>query len=179
MATIQYSDSGAMNLLVPLLGGKQAVTIFSRSLSDKTFRLDRLEPDLNSAIPDDKRDTNTPAAMGKDLQKLVLGNTLDPVQRELLINWLKGNTTGDKRIRAGVPRGWIVGDKTGSGSYGTANDVAIIWPPRCAPIILAIYTTTQYKKSAPWNDSVIAEVTRIVVNNFVKTDSCLRKDVSG
>lgn len=175
-AAIQYSDSGAMNLLVSLLGGVQAVTIFARSLGDKTFRLDRLEPDLNSAIPGDKRDTNTPAAMAKDLQKLVLGNALEPAQRELLSMWLKGSTTGDTRIRAGVPKDWMVGDKTGSGEYGTANDLAIIWPLHCAPIILSIYTT-QHQKNQPWNDAIIAEATRIVLNNLAQMDRCLRKEL--
>lgn len=42
---------------------------------------------------------------------------------------MKGNATGDKLIRAGVPTDWVVGDKSGAGSYGTRNDIAIVWPP--------------------------------------------------
>ena len=173
IAAIDYSDNGAMNLLVELLGGTKSVTVYARSIGDKVFRLDRLEPDLNTAIPGDKRDTTTPFAMGNSVQKLTLGTALKPSQRAMLITWLKNNTTGATRIRAGVPKDWIVGDKTGTGEYGTNNDIAIIWPPKCAPIVLAIYTT-QHKKDAKANDAIIVAATKIVLDEFSKNDSCLK-----
>ncbi|WP_387465029.1 class A beta-lactamase, partial [Photorhabdus sp. RM323S] len=128
-ATLQYSDNTAANLLIKELGGVEAVNHFTQSLGDPAFRLDRWEPDLNSAIPDDPRDTTTPAAMAASVKKIVLGETLAAPQREQLTVWLKGNTTGNASIRAGAPVGWVVGDKTGSGDYGTNNDVAVLWPP--------------------------------------------------
>jgi beta-lactamase class A len=172
-ATLEYSDNTAMNLLVKQLGGPLAVTTYARSIGNETFRLDRYEPEINSAIPHDVRDTSTPAAMEKSLQSMVLGNALGLVQREQLITWLKNNTTGNAKIRAGVPLGWIVGDKTGGGDYGTGNDVGIIWPPKCPPIILAIYTT-QNKKDAQSNNEVIASATRMLIDAFAKTDKCIK-----
>lgn len=164
-AAIQYSDNTAVNLLMKKLGGPEAVTSFSRSMGDSTFRLDRWEPELNSAIPGDPRDTTSPAAMAKSLQQLLFGNTLGLQQREQLKIWLKGNTTGDARIRAGVPKGWVVGDKTGTCSYGTANDVGIIWPSTGDPIIIAIYFTQKEKDATPRND-IIASVTQILTSNL-------------
>lgn len=164
-ATIQYSDNAAANLLLKKLGGPQAVTNFLRSIGDSKFRLDRWEPELNSAIPEDPRDTSTPNAVEKSLQQVLLGDTLGQSQRELLKTWLKGNTTGDTRIRAGVPTDWTVGDKTGTCSYGTTNDIGIIWPSKNAPIIVAIYFTQKEKDAEPKND-VIASVTRIVIEAF-------------
>ncbi|RZI98261.1 MAG: class A beta-lactamase, partial [Haliea sp.] len=140
-AAIQYSDNTAGNMLIKVLGGPPAVTAFTRSIGDNAFRLDRWETELNTAIPGDARDTTTPAAMAATLQKLVLGDTLAPPQREQLQAWLRGNTTGATRIRAGVPAGWIVGDKTGGGDYGANNDVAVLWPPGKPPIVLALYMT--------------------------------------
>ena len=168
-AAIRYSDNTAINLLIKELGGPKAATAFARSIGDNTFRLDRVEPELNTAIPGDSRDTSTPAAMAKSFRKLILGNVLAPAQREQLIGWLKNNTTGDTRIRAGVPIGWIVGDKTGTGDYGTTNDIAIIWPPKSAPLIVAIYFT-QFKKNAAPQDKVISSATRILVNAFAITE---------
>ena len=162
VAAITKSDNLAMNLLLQKLGGPDAVTQFARSIGDTTYRLDRIEPELNSAIPGDLRDTTTPAAMGYSLQRLVLGDVLFLNQRQQLITWLKNNTTGDARIRAGVPDGWVVGDKTGTGSYGTTNDIAIIWPPQQAPIIMVIYFTQQAKNAVP-RDQIIAAVTRLLV----------------
>lgn len=166
-AALCYSDNNAANLLIKKLGGSQAVTSFARSIGDSVFNLDRLEPELNSGIPGDICDTSTPAAMEKSLQKLTLGNALGSVQREQLLTWMKNNTTGDTRIRAGVPKGWIVADKTGSGSYGITNDIGLIWPPEGAPIIVSIYFT-QDKKEAPKRDDIIAAATRILVDECSK-----------
>ncbi|HRG63198.1 MAG TPA: class A beta-lactamase [Burkholderiales bacterium] len=164
-AAIAYSDNGAMNQLLQLLGGPQAVTSYARSMGDDKFNFVRTEPQLNTAIPGDERDTTTPVAMALSLQKLSLGTALDKKQQAQLQEWLKANTTGDKRIRAGVPKGWIVGDKTGTGSYGTTNDVAVIWPPQAKPIVLVVYFT-QNKKDAKPNDQVIAQATKIVIDEF-------------
>jgi beta-lactamase class A len=161
-AAIQYSDNTAGNMLIKILGGPPAVTAFARSIGDNEFRLDRWETELNSAIPGDARDTTTPAAMAATVQKLVLGNSLAAPQRDLLQAWLRGNTTGATRIRAGVPAGWVVGDKTGGGDYGANNDVAVLWPPGKPPIVLALYMTQREKDAKPTNE-VLAEATRLVV----------------
>ena len=154
-AALQYSDNTAANLMIRLLGSPDAVTSFARSIGDTAFRLDRWETALNAAVPGDPRDTTTPAAMMSDLQRAALGDLLGPPDRERLVTWMRGCTTGLRRIRAAVPAGWLVGDKTGSGDYGTANDIAVIWPPGRAPVVLAIYTT-QATKDAPARDNVDA-----------------------
>jgi beta-lactamase class A len=162
-ATMMYSDN-AVNLLMQELGGPQAVTTFARSIGDKQFQLDRWEPELNASIPGDTRDTTTPIAMGNDLNVLVLGHVLGLPQRHQLQYWLKHNTTGNARIRAGVPKDWIVGDKTGtSNEYGTTNDVAVIWFAHGSPIVMVIYFTQDKKDSKP-NDALIASVAKVVIN---------------
>lgn len=161
-ATLQYSDNAAANFLMQELGGPAAITAYARTIGDDTFRLDRWEPELNTAIPGDLRDTSTPAAMGKSVQRLTLGDALVLPQREQLVTWLKGNTTGGKRMLAGVPQDWIVGDKTGTGSYGTTNDAGVIWPATGTPIVAAIYFTQNEKEARP-HDDIIASATRIVV----------------
>ena len=162
-AAIQYSDNTASNLLLKILGGPGAVTTFARSIGDRQFRLDRWETALNSSIPGDRRDTSTPNAMASSLHRLALGDALEPRLQLQLRVWLQGNTTGAARIRAGVPADWSVGDKTGTGDYGTANDVALLWPPRRAPVVVAIYTT-QGEKDAKARNEVIASAARIVVD---------------
>ena len=163
-ATLQYSDNAAANLLMKMLGGPSAVTAFARAIGDQAFRLDRWETELNSAIPGDPRDTTTPEAMAASLQRLVLGDGLGAAQRGQLAAWLLGNTTGATRIRAGVPADWKVGDKTGAGSYGTVNDVGVLWPPAGAPLVLAVYLTFPAQKDAEGRNDVIASAARIAVN---------------
>jgi beta-lactamase class A len=160
-ATIQYSDNAAANVLLRMLGGPGEVTNFSRRIGDQTFRLDRTEPELNTSIPGDLRDTSTPAAMADSVQRLVLGDALGRAQREQLKTWLLGNTTSTERFLAGVPAGWKVGDKTGSGSYGSTNDVGVLWPPAGAPVLLSVYLTFPQQDAKGRND-VIASAARIV-----------------
>lgn len=164
-ATLRYSDNTAMNKILAHLGGPGKVTQFARSIGDKTFRLDRTEPTLNTAIPDDPRDTTTPVAMAKTLRKLTLGNALAEPQRAQLVTWMKGNTTGNASIRAGLPTSWVAGDKTGSGSYGTTNDIAVIWPANQAPLVLVTYFTQPQKDAKSRND-VLAEAAKIVTEGL-------------
>ncbi|MDR8074912.1 PenA family class A beta-lactamase [Burkholderia cenocepacia] len=164
-AAIQYSDNSAANLLMKLIGGPSAVTAYARSIGDDAFRLDRWETELNTALPGDPRDTTTPAAMAASLRVLTLGDALPAAQRAQLVAWLRGNKVGDKRIRAGVPAGWVVGDKTGTGDYGTTNDAGVIWPTSRAPIVLAAYYT-QTRADARAKDDMITSVARIVAQTF-------------
>lgn len=171
-AAMMYSDDTAINLLVKKLGGLSAVTSFARLIGDNKFILNHWEPNMNSN-PSDMHDTSTPSAMEKDLQKLAFGNILAP-QREQLIKWMKDNTTGDTRIRAGVPYGWVVADRTGAGKdFGISNDIGILWPPKCAPVIVAIYSV-QNKKNATRRDDVIVSATRIIIQEFSSLDRCLQ-----
>ena len=141
-ATVSLSDNTAANVLLARHGGPAGFTAYVRSLGDAITRLDRTEPTLNEAAVGDPRDTSTPLAMLQTMQKLVLGDVLSPGSRARLQRWLVETSTGDKRLRAGVP-GWTVGDKTGTaGDSGTANDVAVMWPPgSAAPVLVTCYLT--------------------------------------
>lgn len=164
-ATLQYSDNTAMNKILDYLGGPAKVTQFARSINDVTYRLDRKEPELNTAIHGDPRDTTSPIAMAKSLQALTLGDALGQSQRQQLVTWLKGNTTGDNSIKAGLPKHWVVGDKTGSGDYGTTNDIAVIWPENHAPLILVVYFTQQ-EQDAKYRKDIIAKTAEIVTKEI-------------
>ncbi len=161
-ATVSLSDNTAANVLMARHGGPAGFTAFVRSLGDGTTRLDRTEPTLNEAKVGDPRDTTTPLAMLQTLQKLVLGDVLTPPSRAWLQRWLVETSTGDKRLRAGVP-GWKVGDKTGTaGDSGTANDVAVLWPPAGgAPVLVTCYLTRSTDKPEQ-RDAAIAQVARAV-----------------
>ncbi|TLF73336.1 class A beta-lactamase [Nocardia cyriacigeorgica] len=162
-AAITASDNTAGNQLLKLLGGPQGFTAFLRSLGDDTSRLDRWETELNTAIPGDERDTTTPAALAADYRALVVGDVLGEPERAQLTAWLVANTTGDTRIRAGLPEDWTVGDKTGSPAYGSALDVAVTWPSGRAPIVIAVLSTKSEQDAEPDN-RLVADATRTVVD---------------
>ena len=165
-ATVSLSDNTAANVLLERHGGPAALTRYLRALGDPITRLDRNEPTLNEAAIGDVRDTTTPLAMLQTMQKLVLGESLSASSRAWLQRWLIETSTGDKRLRAGAP-GWKVGDKTGTaGSSGTANDVAVLWPPGASGHRGAVLVTCYLTRSAvapEQRDAAIAAVGRAVV----------------
>jgi len=161
-AAVTLSDNTAGNLLLASFGGPPALTAYARTLGDGLTRLDRFETELNEAAPGDPRDTTTPAAMLGDMRRLLTGDALSAGSRERLMGWLLASKTGAKRLRAGLPADWRVGDKTGSGGNGTANDIAIVWPPGRAPILVAVYFTGSTISDEARN-AVIADAGRIAV----------------
>ena len=140
-AALTQSDNTAGNVLIDLLGGPEGVTRTARGFGDETFRLDRRETALNEAKPGDPRDTTSPAAMMRTLHALLFGDVLKPESRRQLADWMVANRTGDAKLRAGLPKSWRVGDKTGGGDFGTMNDVAVIWPAAGQPILVSLYLT--------------------------------------
>lgn len=159
------SDTTATNLLIKRLGGIEKINQFAKRAGNESFRLDRWEPYINTAIPGDSRDTSTPKDMAKIMQQLALGNQLTPKLKLTFQQWLIENNTGDQRIRAVVNKSWVVGDKTGTGDYGTTNDVAVLWPPNQKPIIISVYYT-QDGKEAKANDRVIQLATKAAFNSL-------------
>lgn len=158
-AALEYSDNTAANLLLQQLGGPHQLQQALRGIGDPTTNSDRNEPSLNNATPGDSRDTSTAQALGTDLRKFVLGHLISTGSRQLLTSWLVHNTTGGPYIRAGVPAGWKVGDKTGNGYWGTRNDIAIAWPPHGAPYVIAILSS-RGSINASSDDALIADATR-------------------
>ncbi len=159
-AAVIYSDNGAANLLLAAMGGPAALTAFWRALGDATTRLDDNEPKLN--IPDGERNTTTPLAMMTDMKAYLLGDVLPAESRVRLLGWMRANTTGDARLRAGVPGGWQVGDKTGTSAapYGLASDIGILTPPGRKPIMAAVYTAER------GTDQVIAAAAKQIAAAF-------------
>jgi beta-lactamase class A len=156
-AAMVLSDNTAGNLLLDSFGGPAGLTRFARSLGDGVTRLDRREPELNQAAPGDLRDTTSPAAMLELVRKLLLTPTLSTPAREQLAAWLVGCKTGGRRLRAGMPKDWRVGDKSGSGDNNATNDIAIAWPPGRQPILITAYYA-EAQATAEEREAVLAAI---------------------
>jgi beta-lactamase class A len=161
-AAIDWSDNTAGNLVLQSIGGPAGFTAFARSLGDELTRLDRNEPTLNESLPGDP---TSPRAMAADLQRVLVGDGLSDGSRSQLQTWLIGDKVGDKRLRAGLPPSWRIGDKTGTGDHGTANTIAILWPPERAPVIAAVYYT---ESSAPIDvrNAIHKEIGGLIAETF-------------
>lgn len=164
-AAVEVSDNSAANLLLPMLGGPEGLTAFIRAHGDSVTRLDRNEPTLNENAPGDPRDTTTPAAMAGLMGRLIFQDMkADGADR--LRGWLNASTTGDRRVKAGLPEGWTSGSKTGT--CGTAyNDVALVKSPAGDEYMLAVYLDrpTVDAKAA---EAAIAETARAAMDFLTK-----------
>lgn len=165
-AAVRYSDNTAANLLFDQLGGPKGLDAALEGIGDHVTRMERYEPELSRWVPGEQRDTTTPRALAADLRAFVLTDALGKGERAQLTKWLRTNTTGDELIRAGVPKSWVVGDKTGTGSfYGARNDIAVVWPPGAAPIVISILSH-RGKKDAPVDDELVAEAASVVADTL-------------
>ncbi|KUJ65628.1 class A beta-lactamase [Streptomyces albus subsp. albus] len=165
-AAVRYSDNTAANLLFDALGGPKGLAAALEEVGDTDTRVERREPELNQWSPGTTRDTTTPRAWAGDLRAFVLGDALGKDERAQITEWLRTNTTGDELIRAGIPKGWVVGDKTGGGGvYGVRNDIAVVWPPHAAPIVMAIMSH-RGTEDAGYDDKLIAEAASVVTTTL-------------
>lgn len=160
-AAVTYSDNAAANLILASFGGPDGLTAWLRSIGDETTRLDRTEPALNEAKPGDPRDTTTPAAMMRTLGKLLLEDALSPSSRDQFAAWLVANRTGDRRLRAGLPANWTIGEKTGTSGHGEAGDVGFMRPPKGQTILASVYIA-EAPKPVKELEPIFAEVGKLI-----------------
>ncbi|MET8117066.1 class A beta-lactamase [Streptomyces prasinus] len=162
-AAVRHSDNTAANLLFDALGGPKGLASALEEVGDTVTRVERREPELNQWAPGSTRDTTTPRAWAGDLRAFVLGDVLGEKERAQLTKWLRTSTTGDDLIRAGVPEDWVVGDKSGGGgAHGVRNDIAVVWPPDAAPLVMAIMSNRR-TADAGYDDKLIAEAASVVI----------------
>lgn len=162
-AVVEVSDNPAANLLLKAGGGLEAMQAFYRSLGDDSTRVDRFEPEMNRL--DGDKDTIRPARSVANIQRLFLdpASPLTAASQARLLGWMVASPTGADRIKAGVPAGWRVAHKTGTGGYGPTNDIGLVYPPTGRPVIVAAYYHATSASTETRRDAVIAEATRMAL----------------
>lgn len=167
-AAVTQSDNAAANVLLNGIGGPSALTAFFRTIGDEATRLDRKEPGLNTNLPGDVRDTTTPRAMVDSLLRIFTQDVLSIPSRALLLDWMIASRTGMDRVRAGLPRSWNPGDKTGTGENGAVNDLVIAYPPQRRPVFVAVYMS-ESKLGTKELAAAHAEIGTLIAKVFEKT----------
>ena len=160
-AAVELSDNTCANALLTAIGGPKALTKFWRAIGDRVSRLDHNEPVLNRSPPGDAHDTTTPAAMAGVIRQLTLGKALSDTSRERLTDWMINCRTGDNRLRAGLPKAWMVGDKTGNNGKDAAGDIAVAWPRPDTAVLICAYVQGGAPTPAQL-DAVFADIGRLV-----------------
>lgn len=164
-ASVSYSDNTAANLVFEKLGGPEKATQFLRKAGDQVSRMDRTEPEINDVAAGELRDTTTPEAIVKTLQKLLIGDVLSPESREQLKQWMVNDQVANDLLRSQLPQGWTIADKTGSGNDGSRSIISVIWPEYGDPLIVTIYIT-QTSSTVAESNKAIARIGKVMFENM-------------
>jgi beta-lactamase class A len=114
----------------------------------------------------DPRDTATPEGMIDLLVKLQSRQLLSEDSTALLLKFMTDSPTGQQRLKAGLPPGWSIAHKTGTGAdvlgIGiAANDVGLISSPTGKRIAIAVFISGS-KAPLEQRESVISAVASAV-----------------
>lgn len=166
-AAVRLSDNTAMNLVLERLGGPEGMNQALTTWGDSVTQVTDVEPALNNANVDTGENTTTAAALTSNMVAVLGPDHLAAADRELLIEWMSANTTGDTLIRAGAPRGWVVADKSG-GAGPLRNDIAVVFAPGREPIVLSVLTE-RHDIEQKHDDALVADVATVVLEHFAST----------
>lgn len=159
-AMVEVSDNPAANIMIREMGGLNAWRDWLRTLGDTSTTVNRWEPDLNSAMADDPRDTCLPDQTVGNLREVLLDERLTAGHRRLLEDWMLASPTGPNRIKAAAPTGWTVAHKTGTGANGATNDIGLLRPPSGQPVLVAAYFTEAPDATTAQREAVLAQGVR-------------------
>ncbi|HXH14689.1 MAG TPA: serine hydrolase [Sphingomonas sp.] len=156
------SDNQATDQLLATLGGPVAVQQWLSSHQIPGIRMDRTIAQLlrERGHLADSKDVATPIAMVTLLNKLDNGTILAAQSRTFLLELMSRCATGTRRIRALLPVGTRVEDKTGT-LDGITNDVGFITMPDGRRVAVAVFA-----RGGRDRQPVIAEVARVIYNRF-------------
>ncbi|RNL73027.1 class A beta-lactamase [Streptomyces sp. I6] len=165
-AAVRLGDNTAANLLLDQMGGPRGLDAALEEIGDDVTRMERRETQLNEWSPGSLSDTSTPRALAGALRAYALEDALGKGERAQLTAWLRASATGAELIKAGVPKDWLVGHRAGAGSgYGVRNDIAVVWPPDSAPIVMAIMSNG-LRRDADYDDRLIAGAASVVADTL-------------
>lgn len=164
-ATMHTSDNTAANIIISAVAGTDGITDFVRRIGDDVTRLDRFEPELNEALLGDIRDTTTPNAITKTLNRLLFGSVLSKPSQQQLKEWMVNNQVTGNLLRSVLPEGWEIADRSGAGGFGARSITAVVWGETQSPLIISIYIA-QTEASFSERDEAIVKIGRSIFNSY-------------
>jgi len=159
---IVHSNNYAADQVLATVGGPVVVQQWLSSHGLTGIRVDRTIAQLlrEHGHLADSRDVATPVAMVALLNKLSSGTVLSAQSRSFLLDLMSRCATGTRRIRALLPAGTLVEDKTGT-LDGVTNDVGFITMPDGHRVAVAVFA-----RGGRDRQPGIAEVSRMIYDSF-------------
>jgi len=172
---VTQSDNVANDIVMRALGGPAASDEYVRGLGIRGIQIRDNEKTLNNDERLQERNTATPRALVELLRRFADRSPLTPEHTQLVMGWMTRSHTGDTRIRALLPLGTVVADKTGTSGVdrpttNADNDAALITLPDGRRLALVVLVADA---KAPFavRERVIAEIGKAVWDAAVSSAS--------
>ena len=165
--SIVRSDNTSSDKLLQLVGGPAAVTQRMRSLGFANINIHYTVREF--AARRDKANTGTATDLAHLLAQLQRGEVLQQPQLMLLLGFMtRAMTGGERRLRADLPPGTPVADKTGTGEPGTStNDVGLITLPEGRGHLAIAVLLSGSKLSVEAQEKLIAQLAPAAYDFYV------------
>lgn len=179
--TLQLSDNNACDILFAHFGGPSAVDRCIRRLGFKRFAIKRTEEDMHKDVDMSYDNWSSPSVAAELADRICSDSLMNKDYQDFLRNTMMGCSTGVERlVKPFMMSDVKVGHKTGSGDVNSSgalistNDVGFFKFPNGRSYSVAVLVKDS-KESKSENDAIIAEVSRLVYEYFMKDDKCLPK----
>jgi len=163
------SDGSASDVLLDLAGGPVAVTKYVESLGIRDLVIARSEKETTEKSQ--YEDWCMPDSALQLLVELDRGNALSKPNRDLVLNDMQQAQSGATRIRALLPKGTIVADKTGTsetvnGRTAATNDIGLVTLPDGRHLLISVFVMDSTEPERI-RENVIAEIARVAWDYWV------------
>jgi beta-lactamase class A len=166
--SIARSDNTSSDAMMRLAGGPENVTARLAALG---FPGIVIRSPVREFLGKKGEHPNTASTgeIARLLAKIQAGDLPRQAERDLLLASMSRATTGLMRLRADLPPGTPVADKTGSGAPGTAtNDVGIITLPEGHGHLAVAVLVAGSRKPIPEQEKLIARIARTAYDAFAR-----------
>lgn len=153
-AAITMSDNTAANLILVELGGLAVFNQFLQSIGLANTVAGHDEPLLNEAKYGDVVDTTQPVEYATGLQSLMTQTVLSTESKQRLLDWMRQNKVADGLFRRHLPANWQIADRTGAGSNGSRNIIAVVWNEKQVSYFISLFIVETSASFSDRNEAI-------------------------
>lgn len=170
--TVAQSDNNGCDILFRLLGGPAFVDKYVKNLGIKDVAIKTTEEEMHNSTKAQFTNWSTPWSAVKLLEKFYQKSILSTPSHNFMWKTLAEATTGSQKIKGLLPKGTVVGHKSGlsgtdeKGVTAATNDIGIVALPNGNHYAIAVFYGNT-KMSDKESDKVIAEVAKAAWDYFL------------
>lgn len=170
--TVAQSDNNGCDILMRLIGGPKPINDYIHSLGIKDVAIKANEEEMHKEWDVQFLNWSTPKAVTELLTIFYTKKVLSKSSFNFLWKTMVETSTGTNRLKGQLPKGTVVGHKTGTsgtnkqGITSAINDVGIVKLPNGKHYAIAIFVCNTRENEAT-NEKIIADISKLVWDYFI------------